>query len=344
MFYIKLEARITTNFSPDAIKAKLDSIQVPYHDFTTGPGGEKERLLIIVFDDIEKNRSRYLDLMFFLRDAYLGRSEEERQRDIEFKNRFGTLPSGYTELFYAHFSERERMAAAYLIINPSFHCFDPVNIETLTKITCLHHAQEEGPKVHHGHLVQVEPFVTSKKQINWKPKRCIGGSHLSHQAIFCNDRAKAVIEKNKLNGAEFRPILQKKDRMPLQDAWQLWPQEVPDVLVAGAGMQERRCESCGKRVFLAEKSNQLSELLLNRDRLPEDLDFFQSEPVVGVGLWFRVPIISQRAYRVLKEADMLQAVTFTPILTQEGETFGGSSLYSRARSIVEQAPHIPTEE
>lgn len=218
------------------------------------------------------------------------------------------------------YSETDRLSAAYLYVLSTFNCLEPVNDETVMAGSCylgswtpsdlgpLFHFDK--PIDHYRHWVQAEPFVI-KKRVNWRPNRSFGGCQVFLFPLFCNDHAKEIITSAGLRGASFRPVLQHGTGQEMPDLWQLWPQELEDFLEAGPHTEEHVCEICGRRYFTPVRGD--AEYQIRADSIPEDLDFFQSWPIIGDEKCMPIYIVSQRAYRVLKAANIIRSLVFRPV-------------------------------
>ena len=218
------------------------------------------------------------------------------------------------------FSETDRLNTAYLNVLSSFNCLEPVNDETVMAGSCylgswtppdlgpLFHFNK--PIAHYRHWVQAEPFII-KKRVNWRPNRCFGGCQLFLFPLFCNDRAKEIIESAGLCGASFRPVLWHGTEHEAPDLWQLWPQMLEDFLEAGPYTEEHVCEHCGRRYFTPLRGD--AEYRIRAGSIPAGLDFFQSYPVIGDEKCMPIYVVSQRAYRTLKEANIIRSLVFKPM-------------------------------
>lgn len=273
--------------------------------------------------DVDPSRESYATIMEYLQTLQAS-NDGKRAYWVRYENVY---------------SETDRLSAAYLYVLSSFNCLEPVNADTVMAGSCylgtwvpqdlgpLFHIDK--PIAHYRHWVQAEPFVI-KKPVNWKPNRCFGGCQLFLFPLFCNDHSKEVIESAGLGGASFRPVLWHRTKREVPDVWQLWPQELEDFLEAGPYTEEHVCELCGRRYFTPVRGD--AEFRIRAESIPDGLDYFQSYPSIGNEKCAPIYIVSQRAYRVLKGANIARSLLFRPMGTQ------GQSGASIRRTIKSQAP------
>ncbi len=295
---MKVSAFVTIYSTSEAIEKTLKDFGITYQF-------AGNRTIVFTIPDVNAT-AQHKTILSFL--------DSLPTRTIQIGNRIETL-SAYSVRYGKEFSEDDRLAAQYLGFESSFICLSSINEETIMARRCLVGQVPRCKGSKHlvdlyRHFVQVEAPVTNQKRISWRENRCFGMAAPILHSLICNDRAKDIIISAGLHGAEFRPVLRKQDMSPLENAWQLWPTELDDFLVAGEGMYKFQCEKCGVAMLGAKDPNSIHEFLIDARKIPSDLDFFQSKPVF---FGEQIPIISQRAYRVLKEANMLRAMIITPL-------------------------------
>ena len=159
------------------------------------------------------------------------------------------------------------------------------------------------------HLVQRGLTRTDKCPV-WKTTRQFRNG-LTATRLFCSDSAKKIIEESGLIGAEFTPVLSCKTKMPMDDLWQLCPAECEIAFKPGKHITCRPCPVCGKTRLIPEDAR--AELVIRDGAIPADLDFVQTPPSYGVDCGVPLIIISNKAYHVLKQANIARALVFTPI-------------------------------
>lgn len=96
-----------------------------------------------------------------------------------------------------------------------------------------------------------------------------------------------------------------------KDLWQLIPFETCDFLSTSNGIQTRFCPVCGARRYVVTDERQ--RLCLVRGKIPDDVDFFQSPPLVGANCGYPLYVISGKAYLVLKKANIIRSLIFEPL-------------------------------
>ena len=218
------------------------------------------------------------------------------------------------------YTEEECLSAEYLRFRSIYHCIEPTNMEELYQSECCVGEKERtiitinGKKTKrvklYRHCVQVEPFII-QKNVKWKPAHMFGCCEQSFVEVFCSDSIKNTIQKSDLKGLDFRPVIWKKTGEQLNDVWQLWPQKCKDVLLPGKNSESIFCEICGRMLIRMPGSD--SEILVNQDRIRPELDFFQSEAIIGSFNCLPMYVISQKAYRFLLQNQLARALVFVPL-------------------------------
>lgn len=222
-------------------------------------------------------------------------------------------------LYRVTYNEKERSAAKWLHVRSAnmridkgesegsfeFQHFNGIRIERME----AYWGQTYEKKVkEYGHYVQIGHAYAGWKP-NWRTDRQFCEHNVSC-ALFCSNEARCVIEAADLKGVEFRPVLSPKGQKPVDDLWQVWPQETPDFLAPGKYMECRPCKTCGEIRYVPQGGR--GELLIREDRIPKDLDFMQTPPCYGaVGIPYYV--ISARTYQTLKTAKITRGLVFTPL-------------------------------
>ncbi len=225
-------------------------------------------------------------------------------------------------LYHVTYSEKERSAARWLHVRSVYMLYDhdenddSYESQHIHQIRIVTHEgyggkQTEKDLKEYDHFVQIAPAFARWKP-NWRPARQFCTHNLGYgQDLFCSDEARRVIEVANLTGVEFRSVLSPKERKPIHDLWQVWPQKTADFLAPGEHMEYRPCKTCGEMRYIPQ--NGLAKVLIREDRIPKDLDFMQTPPSYGAGAGVPYYVISARAYQTLKEAKITRGLVFTPL-------------------------------
>lgn len=228
------------------------------------------------------------------------------------------LPSRYCNcLYFPQYSEEERKSAKWLMMDPITQKVEPRNVETMFAITCVVGKTKTGLDLGR-HRVQIEPYMTTKN-IKFGNSQFFYGNYMHDSHIFCDDRARQIIENAGLRGVCFENVLKWKTREPLPNMYQIMPENiVPDgVLVGDREIEEYTCEICGMTILRMTGGRAKYGILA--DKLDPDIDFYQTLPIaagrqdVPPYIAGTMIIISQRAYQVFAEKKMKRAVRFTPL-------------------------------
>ena len=207
------------------------------------------------------------------------------------------------------YSEKELANAAYMDIRSIYAGITTIyDVFADSYIQYEHECKREGHL--HEHAVQVKTPVV-RKLPSWRPTRHFASDYDSAMVnLFCSGTAKEIIEANKLAGAEFRPVLDARTQQPAKDVYQLWPYECNDCLLPGKYIDDCWiCETCGQKRYITTDGR--AELLLRKELLPEGIDFLQTPPLVGAQVGRPLYIISNRAFHVLKKANITRGLVFT---------------------------------
>lgn len=292
-----VSVRISVFYGSEAVIAKLNELSIPYREGRT----------CISFDVVEGSKE-WSEMMNLLH-------AEENDPD---RNKLFYISYLYT----AHYTAREINNAKYLFVRSVYDCVYPLNEDEISTCRCFLGAENQSRTGKPGRthpLYQHCEFsglavVTQKPK--WKPRRCFAGGC---SQLFCNDFAKELIEENGLTGVCFEPVLNKASE-PIGDFWRLVPQLVDGFLVPGQHERICKCPVCGADMF--ERTTGIWTIQIDERKLPHQLDFFRSPSVLlsASGVGQAGIFLSQRAYRVLKKANITQALVFDPIQGISGNT------------------------
>ncbi len=216
------------------------------------------------------------------------------------------------QLYSVTYSNEELEKADYLMVRSVFTGFEAVNsYEVFFHDSGVVVEKDNQSFVLSEHCLQIEQPRILKGPV-WRTTRQFCGSLTDSVGLYCSDYARNIIEKNGITGASFRPVYHAKTGEPIKDLWQLWPQECQDFLLPGEGVECSYCKTCGQRKYNISISRRCI-LYLNRDKIPANIDVFQSPPLVGATIGVPVYIMARKAYHLLKEKNIIRSLVFEPI-------------------------------
>ena len=222
-------------------------------------------------------------------------------------------------LYEPVYTEEERKSAEWLEMQAISRKVQILNEETFFARSCIYGKNKWGA-VQAWHTVQAEPPVVSRP-IRWSNSQFFCTCYT--QELFCNDRAKMMLEESDLRGFRFDPVLRGGRKEPLADAWQIRALSVTPnwAFVPLQYMEESPCPICGiQRLHLLEGRRKYG---IRKGYLDPEVDFYETLPSFGSfpGTSCIVRnIISQRMYRLLCEKRMTRAVKFIPLSVVEDES------------------------
>lgn len=223
-----------------------------------------------------------------------------------------SISIGYSEVY----SEEERQQAKWLIAWNTTPKVDPVNLPTVDRYDCFVKRDSRGESIGR-HEVQNELYVL-KSPIKWGRGAFI--SAYGHQErLFCSDRIRDFLLASDITGITFEPVLRKSTMQPMPDIHQVvFTHQIPDgALVAAKDTTEYVCKQCGMHMLQIQVPNRFKIL---DGFMDESIDFWETQPmflasdVVDPTRGRKQLIISQKAYRFLREMKMDRGFGFKPIL------------------------------
>ena len=219
-------------------------------------------------------------------------------------------------IYFARYSQTELLSAKWLSIRNTTCKIYPENGLSVNTCSCCITRSIIGQPVGR-HVTQAEPYVI-KSPIKWGRFSFVS-AYCHEERLFCNTKARAVLEARGLTGIEFIPVLKKSTGMPIDDVFQLGAKyTIPDLAIAPIyNMKEFICEDCG--MHMLQRSPGKSSFGLRDTLLDPNVDFWQTEPMFlgspklpAYGAR-RGTIISQRMYRALVETKLDRGFVFSPL-------------------------------
>lgn len=196
------------------------------------------------------------------------------------------------------FSEKELDEANWFLLYATRMGIDTSNVDYTYDAKCLYSTAYGMHKYHH--LDQVNPFV-SKKIPKWKKgyQFCTVETG-SMTRIFCSDFAKEAIKKSGITGVEFMRVLKRDLKTETPDVSQLvFNNKLPLEAYNFIGdYQEEVCPFCGRINYIFTEPN-CDNIRLNVNMIPEGIDAFGSQIVIGYGFGDEPVVISKKFYNLL---------------------------------------------
>ena len=220
-------------------------------------------------------------------------------------------------IYTKKYTEDELIHAEYISVESIYMGIRPLD-QYRSSYFSLEHESDEYKSVgatgerKKEHFVQVGP-PTIKRKPAWQGARQFASDYFSGgQYLYCSSEVKRLIEETHLLGVVFGPVIDVKGQCPCDDVFQLKPFLCDDFLIDGKYMlPPHYCKICGKRRHIMADGR--GELLLNKSLLPPRIDFLQTPPVVGADIGRPLCVISNRAYRILKKAQVTRGLVFQPL-------------------------------
>ena len=218
--------------------------------------------------------------------------------------------------YFPQYTEEERRQGKLLEIRCITAKLDPANYEDVYRETCVFDRSHIGTDMGH-HKIQANPLEI-RRMFKWGNSHFFSGS-ITTGGLFCDDRAVSIMECAGLKGLQYGPVLKWKTNVPVSNVHQILPSNtIPDgAFIPIRDVEPYTCEICGMQMLRISGKKPLYGI---RDELLNcDIDFCRTLPLFLDCSAERYSggrthyIISQRAYRVLKENKMCRGVEFTPL-------------------------------
>ena len=222
-------------------------------------------------------------------------SDAERSED--FLNYIQTLPE--TSISKSSvFSKQEMEDAKWYLLDVYRMGIDTINTKYTYDAKCPY-TTSCGIQKHH-HLDQINPFV-SKRTPKWKNgyQFCSVDSGFTTR-IFCSDYAKDTIIRNGITGVDFMPVVKGDLTTQTPDVSQLvFTNKLPLEAYTFIGeYTEKICPFCGRINYCFLEPN-CDNIRLNTDIIPEGIDAFGSQIVLGWGFGDEPIVISKKFYNLI---------------------------------------------
>lgn len=164
-----------------------------------------------------------------------------------------------------------------------------------------------------NHYTQVAPYEF--KPIKWKPKNHFYSSYSGDFfTVFCDGRAKEVLETGGVQGVRFDPVIWYKKGCFLPDAHQIVPVgQIPrDALTIDEENTTRsECPFCHEERY---DFNNVMRIIVKENVLNPACDFYATPQLFGWRLPVSMMVVSQKVYRILTEAELTRNLVFEPVV------------------------------
>ncbi len=138
---------------------------------------------------------------------------------------------------------------------------------------------------------------------------------LFSSALFCDNRAKAILENSDLRGIEYEPVYHGKNGEALTNVFQISAQsKVPEgAFVPVRDMHIETCPLCGHKKLLLQQDGHFPEYRGREELFPTDTDICWTSAFD----WEHDFFISQKMYQFLKAKKMLRGLWLEPLFPLE---------------------------
>ena len=196
------------------------------------------------------------------------------------------------------FSKKELEEANWYLLYVTRMGIDTRNVKYTYEAKCPY-ITPYGMQRHH-HLEQINPYV-SKKTPGWKKgyQFCsVETGYLTH--IFCSDFAKDVIKNSGITGVEFMRVLKGDLETETPNVSQLvFKNKLPREAYTFIGdYHEQVCPFCGKINYIFKEQN-CDNIRLNTNMIPNGIDAFGSQIIIGEGFGNEPIVISKKFYDLI---------------------------------------------
>lgn len=167
---------------------------------------------------------------------------------------------------------------------------------------------------HWKHRIQKNSFVV-KKTPKWKTSYNFCSEDTGNYSfMFCSDYAKHTLTNNNITGVDFLPVLHtnlSSQQININQITSHHKISFLDVEFLGK-YKTIVCPTCGKTSYAFEIP-MANNIKLKTDNIPQGIDVFISDFIVGEGFGAQNLIVSQKVYQLISEEMKEKYIRFTPI-------------------------------
>ena len=208
------------------------------------------------------------------------------------------------------FSKKELSEANWLLFRSTNMKLESLSEKTI-ELGC------RKSRILYYHTRQVAPYAL--KPIKWKNNNHFYSSYEgAFKHIFCDDYARALLEKQEFKGLNFGEVLWAHKNISLPDAHQLIitnPLSIEAVLNLDDTVPSH-CPICGKKNY-DYNHNKLFRIEIDKSYLDESQDFYETDCDFTIG-FSPTPflICSQRVYSFLTSMNLTRNLCFEPLIVK----------------------------
>ena len=212
------------------------------------------------------------------------------------------------------FDSFELLHSKWLLMRSKNQKLDNKNIEKTYAFSCAYQRTYKNHSEHFAHhRKQVAPFEFTVP-IKWGQSHFLSSVFGGFRTLFCDDIAMQIIRNKGLTGLQFESVIAYKKGGCADNIHQLvFTEQLPnESLVLDSGFIKTTCPDCGRIQY---GYHMLSRLQVKESYLSQ-FDFYRTDEIFGDGFAEPFLIISNKAFRVFVENNIVKNLLFQPLLLQ----------------------------
>lgn len=209
------------------------------------------------------------------------------------------------------YDEQELEDAEYLLFLPCKQSIDILNEDNFTYL--CQYPNEIFGEMSYRHEIQIGDIVI-RKEPSTKKRTAFWFESTGLNYIFTDFRVKNLVKSNNLQGIEFRDVYLKngkKSEILFQIDAQIRLYE--ENLIFSEDTKIKKCPNCGRNQYLL-RGDQL--IHISGKKLDLSKDLFITDTIFGDGRGYKVFIISQRFYQLLKKYNLAGGLDLSPVIVE----------------------------
>ena len=223
-------------------------------------------------------------------------------------------------LYSPQYSLEELRSAKWLEARNTTAKVTAINGETLNTYRCSLGKTKIGSPIGR-HRDQIELYSLNSP-IKWGRSFFVS-CYANQERLFCNTLARTILEKNNITGIDFSPVLKKSTSQPLDNIFQVRPQNTMPVsaIIPIHDMQRLVCDQCGMPMLRWTSGK--CTYGIREGFLDENIDCWQTDAMFvspsnsTLADATRRLIISQHMYRTLVDNKLDRGFVFLPLELRE---------------------------
>lgn len=216
-------------------------------------------------------------------------------------------------LIFHEYTESDRKKAEYLWLWPQKQKMEIIGSEDAFRYECEYRSVI-GKKCY-GHELQIGP-VTIRKEPSEKGKATFWTEDTGFSMLFADQKIKTAAEAADIKGIHFMDVKLKSgknsERIVQLNSDNIIPAEA---IEKGHGERVHKCPVCGREKYDINSGEYC--LHIDISKIPQGVDFCKTEDIYGGYSPFPLYIVSQRFYRLLKNADLTAGAKFSPVVKKD---------------------------